>query len=590
MSKLHSRLLTLNVVLVACGFAACWSILIWAMGRGYDFTDESYYLIWASMPWHYSRSVSEFGFLWHPVYELVRGDIRLFRIAGAVLLSGSGALFGWSIWRFIRPTLPRSVAPAVIVAMAAASFWNLNYWIPTPGYNELNLIGLLLFMAGLIFAVDVVGGVQIVLCALLLAIGLVITAFAKPTTALCALLIGLLWLVLLRPKRPIALVLSAAVFSLALFLSGILAIDGGVHAFIQRQLGGLHTLQILSPGHGLGGLYRSTVDPLFDLVRHAGHRWLALQIVAVGLLWGGLLLWLNERHVVLKTTVNIVAAVGLAWVVRDWRSVLPIGSNYEIASISPLLLTVSLGIVLLSRRSARDQSAPWRPVVALAILSFCAAFCFSVGTNNRTLYHESLAAVFWFAALILLASAASAGHRNGLVSGAVLFGSFMTVGLLAGATENPYRLVAPISQQTESVTIGPRNAALLVDKTSASYIRTLQAAARTHGFESGTPVIDLTGASPGTVFALAGTAPGRGWLNGGYPGSAAAARESLSGVSASDLSRAWVLTVAGNSPDRIPDTVLQSLGLNFPADYEAIGRSCKGNPCLTNILWKPVTR
>jgi hypothetical protein len=585
--KLHSRILSFNVFLIAGGFVACWGILIWAMGRGYDFTDDSYYLIWASAPWRYDWSVSEFGFLWHPIYELVRGDIRLFRIAGAVLLSGSGALFGWSIWRFMSPVAPRSVAPAVILAMAAASFWNLIYWIPTPGYNELNLIGLLLLMAGLIFAIHVIALRELMLCAAIAAMGLALTAFAKPTTALFALILGVLWLVLLRPKRPVAFTALAGAFGLIFLFAGIWAIDGSIQAFVQRQFGGLRVLQMLSPSHGIAQLYRSAVDPAAGVVLNAGHRRLAIFILAVGLVWSMLLLLLSDRYAAFKLVLNALAAAYLGYLLSEWRSSVLFGSYYDIASISPLLLVLSLAGALCIKRPARDD-AHWCRALMLTILSLGAASCFSIGTNNRMLYHESFAAVFWFAALILLAAAAVESRRATLVSGAALLASFMTAGLLIGAMRNPYRLSAAISQQTEPVVIGPRAASLLVDRTTADYIKTLQAAARTHGFQAGLPILDLTGASPGAVFALGGIAPGRGWLNGGYPGSADAARESLKRVPVSDLSRAWVLTVAGNSPDKLPDTVLQSLGVNFPANYEAVGQACKGNPCITDILWKPV--
>src|ERR1700720_4391884 len=84
--------------LTIVSFAILWAVLFWAMGKGYDFTDDAHSLIWASNPFLYDWSVSEFGFLWHPIYRLVEGDIRLFRLAGATLLSGSAAIFGYALY------------------------------------------------------------------------------------------------------------------------------------------------------------------------------------------------------------------------------------------------------------------------------------------------------------------------------------------------------------------------------------------------------------------------------------------------------------------------------------------------------------
>jgi hypothetical protein len=166
----------------------------------------------------------------------------------------------------------------------------------------------------------------------------------------------------------------------------------------------------------------------------------------------------------------------------------------------------------------------------------------------------------------------------------VTVSSFITLGMLIGATATPYR-IPPLWNQTAHVTIGARSSSLLVDKITANYISGLQRAAATHGFQLGTPIIDLTGSSPGTVFALGGEAPGIPWLSGGYAGSAAYVQEVLNRVPREHLRLAWVLTAPGNST--LPDSGLRPLGLNFPKDYEMIGQACFGLPCVAHFLWKP---
>jgi len=142
--------------------------------------------------------------------------------------------------------------------------------------------------------------------------------------------------------------------------------------------------------------------------------------------------------------------------------------------------------------------------------------------------------------------------------------------------------------ETERVEIGVHSAALFVDKLTADYISGLQRAASGHGFRFGTPVIDLTGVSPGTVFALGAEAPGAPWLSGGYPGSTAYVQETLSQVPREHLRHAWILTAPGTS-DALPASILTSLGLNFPGDYEVTGQACQGTPCAEHFLWKPKT-
>ena len=47
------------------------SLLGWVLlncRAGFDFTDEGFYLNWIANPWNYRASLSQFGFVYHPLY------------------------------------------------------------------------------------------------------------------------------------------------------------------------------------------------------------------------------------------------------------------------------------------------------------------------------------------------------------------------------------------------------------------------------------------------------------------------------------------------------------------------------------------
>ena len=44
---------------------------IWLMDRGFDFTDESFYLAWARQPSAYDIAYGLFGYGLHPLFEIV---------------------------------------------------------------------------------------------------------------------------------------------------------------------------------------------------------------------------------------------------------------------------------------------------------------------------------------------------------------------------------------------------------------------------------------------------------------------------------------------------------------------------------------
>jgi hypothetical protein len=584
-----TRMVWISVSTIA-SFVICWGILFWAMGKGYDFTDDAHYLIWASNPFIYPWSVSEFGTLWHPIYKLVGGDIKGFRLAGAAILSISAAIFGWAVWRSVAHRLPAACALPLIVAVTATGFWNYAFWLPTPGYNELNLCGLLLFSAGLTLAAPVacfqplrMSAIETAAKAALTSFGWCIIAFAKPTTAIGAGLIGLVCLVMFRPQRSLLLAVCVATFSVIFFSIVVALLDGDFQTFIQRKLTGVHMLAIHSPTHGLDAMWRSVANPLVDLVTFPPIRLLMLIILGIWFCWANIAVWASKRFIWLVNFLSFAIAVGVGITVGDWRAGGSATQEFYIALIAPLLLTIALGLALAIKRTLPKDRLPFAIAAIIATLPMI----FSVGSGTPLIYHASQASIFWFATAIIFSTLTSTEVRPRIFAGAVMFASFLTVAILIGAIADPYRLHEPLWKQTERVEIGALSSELLVDQSTASYITELQSAAAAHAFRLGTPVIDLTGASPGAVFALGGEAPGIPWLSGGYVGSTPYVREVLSRVPYEHLRHAWVLTTTGTTAV-LPDAVLRSLDLDFPQGYQTVGRACMGIPCVEHLLWKPL--
>ena len=59
--------------------------VLWLCNYGLDFTDESFYLVWISNPFNYSVSATQFGFIYHPLYKLLDGNIAALRQANILI-------------------------------------------------------------------------------------------------------------------------------------------------------------------------------------------------------------------------------------------------------------------------------------------------------------------------------------------------------------------------------------------------------------------------------------------------------------------------------------------------------------------------
>jgi hypothetical protein len=79
------KIKNLNLILILISlfcFVSTTIILYWIFkfsAYGIDFTDEGFYLNWISNPFLYKVSLSQFGYIYHPLYNLVDGNIAWLR-------------------------------------------------------------------------------------------------------------------------------------------------------------------------------------------------------------------------------------------------------------------------------------------------------------------------------------------------------------------------------------------------------------------------------------------------------------------------------------------------------------------------------
>ena len=153
-TKTMARLwLGYGLYLAACATAAsaaAWCIVIWGVWRGIDLTDEGYYLNSMSVPFLYKATYTQFGFILHPIYVLVGGDLILLRLAGLLLLTSAAALFVSMFlrWPLISPPLPKTARLFFTIGGSCAVLLEYFPWTPTPNYNLLNFFGVLIIFTG----------------------------------------------------------------------------------------------------------------------------------------------------------------------------------------------------------------------------------------------------------------------------------------------------------------------------------------------------------------------------------------------------------------------------------------------------------
>jgi hypothetical protein len=105
----------------------------------------------------------------------------------------------------------------------------------------------------------------------------------------------------------------------------------------------------------------------------------------------------------------------------------------------------------------------------------------------------------------------------------------------------------------------------------AEYVTDIQEVTKNANFAPKTPVIDLTGQSPGVLYIIEAQSIGAAWILGSYPGSANFAVSVLQNVRCETLSQSWIL-IEDNGPRSITTDVLHHFGASFIDDYRFMGQ------------------
>ena len=558
---------------------AAQSAIFFALPRGFDLSDEGYYLLINRNPEQYPR-VNLFGFAYRPVFELLGYDIAALRLFGHVVLIGlslllfrrvlvqlDGAYAGWN----------RTQSAILLVVLASSAIVFYRVWLLTPNYNTLNLYGALLVAAGLVPRLgpgtpqaSLQSARSLVVDGVMIAVGMTLCFLAKPPTA--ALLTFIVLLVCVGSWRNIQFACAALAGAAILTAATLLAIDHTPSAIVARYVNSRALQLSLQSGHDVASLV-SSLDP--------GWLWRNIRLVSTSLAFAGALVVAaraGQRPMV--RPMAVVASLGIVAFAAIWMWTAPA------ALALPLLAVACVAWRLLSSDNETTRPVAWGLLRVAAVLMVF-PFALGFGSNIPISHTSGLYAVFWVAGTLLIAGALLRGAmaRN-LIAATAFAAAIVSAGVVAGSVAEPYRLATPIWGQTDRVAI--RDSDLRLDRQAARYLQTLKQAALDNGFADGTPMIDLTGRSPGTLYALGARPLGAAWLLGGYPGSIEFAVRALTSAPRAELERAWVLTAPDGRRAVDPATAAPRLGLPFPQGYVEVGRATVvGYNSEVHVLWKP---
>lgn len=589
--------------LVLLGVLAVFGVLLGLADRGLDITDEGYYIQNILRPDDVKIAPVDFG----RYFRIFGSDIVDVR-RGAILAQGLvAALLAWAVLRVVALGAPRPRAPERAALMGVAALAGVSgvtqWWLLTPSYNSLAFIGAVVMVTG---AVLFAGGGAFrkprpgLLAAGLVGFGAALAFAGKPHTAA---VIGVLTLPfavavvgLRRALLPGAL---ASMTFAALLLAHSIVLDGGPSAYAQRLRDAMELALLMGGGHGanavLGNLWlglstlgtRMTWTPFVVLAPTLIGLVVALAVTAR--------LWPRTRGVgAVILALGVALAMGfafVAWLVW-YRSVLVLYLGHWV-----LEMVVLLGIVALvawgldnlpggARAMPGPAIHPRRRQAIVAVYLAAVGFLLPLGTGIEWSAALGGGYVFLLLALFLLLRVGVPDAPHVLSMAAVALAVLPVPYTALESYRAPYRLIGTVGEQTDPLPFLGNPTVMRVDPATAHWGQGLQALALAGGWTPGTPLIDMTGATPAAAAVLGGRAPVVAWLVGGYPGSVDLFVTALGHAAPELLDAAWVLT-APDGERAIPEAAMRAAGLNFPDAYEPLGEVVTGWRNEAQILWRP---
>jgi hypothetical protein len=529
---------------------------------GYEFTDEGFYLSWVKDPFYQPSSATQFGFIYSVLYWICREDLGFYRFSNFIVTYALSV----TLYAIVLRQVFGSRISVIETLICACAFSTLSAtmlifsgtWLPSPSYNHLALQSLLIAAIGL-STIDRETSLRAKFGWTVLSVGGWMAFMAKPTTAGALAILAFVYL-LISGKSNFRYLAYAIVLTLALLLASALWINGSIEGFVERLESGSEMYILLGAGHA--ELFR------MDTLSISKDTWTVLCISVCIIVC--VALFLQPISMVSQLLAVFVGFGAVAWL---GISIL-FRKNTLISGDTQGMVVLAIPLALVFAAACLKQhffSGFNRSVSAIGFVFVLLPAAFSFGTNANYWVGCSQAGCFLVLAGLIFLREIPTNVRIGAVLFPVAIGTqALSLIQVQAALENPYRQPQSLLLAAHEIVLGHGASKLYVSEGFARYLDDAIKLAHQSAFTEGTPVVDLTGQSPGTLYAIGAANIGQPWTVGGYPGSAGLATIMLGKASCDDLGRSWLLSEPGG-PRSISLDVLLSFGADAEKDYIKVG-------------------
>ena len=555
-------------------------ILFYCSDRGFDVTDESYYLLKTFFPREDVTNLTSFG----RYLSLINfsGSIFILRVIGISVLALCTIILSLSYSSFLDRWFPQKnyrISFPVLTSflLTCSSAYYSQHFLLTPSYNLFSLVGFIISVAAFFKLADssISGLPRIITILGMSTCTMILYAGRPPGAVIVAASLCFSLYPFIGWTKTLKNFLLYFFICLFLFALHVFFIEDGISRYVTGIRNGLRLDEILESGHTFMDFFKNL---LTDFYRH--FKPVSFIIRNSFFLCGSVILLCLKKIFNFDwiTSLQYLLVVSMLFLSKSLERI-PVGILYDHLVLLSTLFFMRQG-------TSRFSGMHYKKGYTFLFIVLCGAIATKIGTNNH--FIESTLGSFEVYGILIIFIVSFLNDRNSAFSYIYLSAWTLVLGVIFyNRLNSPYRLASTIFDQKFEVHITSQKDTLFVSKNNLEWIKSLRALASKGGWEIGGNLIDLTGGTPGAVLLLEGHSPASPWFFGGYRGSIDYTRAALSLSDCEKLKSSWILTTE-DGKRRISPDVLNSFRLNFPGNYIKLGRVYfNGHRKEFQDLWKP---
>lgn len=575
-----------------------YTILLLALNvnKGFDITDESYYILLAKYQSEVFSVLRHDSYLTGFIYELFNYNLALFRLFGIITILLLSVLFSYELYKYITKKFKYEFKYIellmFIIPITSGSLSFYNRWIITPSYNwtaMISVIGAFIILFRLISAKS---SLALHINLILLALVYNLSFAAKPTTTILLLIISAIY-VLFEHKNFMLkkFILFFIFYNIAFLLIHIFLIEEGLYSYTYRLIESINLLQSLGGGYGLSETILRTIATVgFYLTQKLYLFTVSFEFIFLFFIPLILFLVYKKQKITQLVFIPYISILILTYIYNMYIDSISLNQNLLwIRSLEIFILLIFIYFMkLYMDNDTKEMSEPTLKLIIITSLLIFGSIAYRFGTNIHFVYSLSSGLLFVFSAIMVLVYIIDKKNNScfftSLIS-AVL--CLLIANQILHVYNKPYRIVESIDKQTFPVQFRNNDNILLVDEKTYIYFNDLQKIASKYILNNKELyLLDLTGASPGANVILDAKINIDPWLAGGYKGSTEYVYNILQKAEKKQLKQSWLL-IAPNGRRSIDLNILKKLNLDFPKDYKKIGTVTTSHRNELQELWVP---